>query len=104
MRKVMAALTGTAIVAVTAVIFNAGENSTLEKRHRVETEHLFSPVYDLSPPPARDLIALQLATQPVVWPQVPIPRAKQNASKLLTQIKQAKKSNRQNKPSSGQRD
>ena len=76
MRKVMAALIGTAIVAATAVIFNARENSTLEKKHRVETGHLFSPVYDLSPPPARDLIALQLATPPVVWAQVPIPRPK----------------------------
>ena len=103
MRKVMAALTGTAIVAVTAVIFNSGEKSTLEKRHRVETARLFTPVYDLSPPPARDLIALQLATQPVVWPQVPIPRAKQNASKPPKPIKQAQKRNRQNKPSSGQR-
>ena len=53
-----------------------GEKSTLEKKHRVETGHLFSPVYDLSPPPARDLIALQLATPPVGWAQVPIPRPK----------------------------
>ena len=96
MRKFIAAVVGVAVVAVPAtfaLVFGPDKKSTLDKGQRAETARLFAPVYDLSPAPARDLIAIQLQTLPVVWPQVPIPRVKPNVSKPTKQIKQAQKRN-----------
>jgi hypothetical protein len=67
---------------------------------KVETARLFSAANDVSPTPARDLIATKLATIPVTWPDVPkaAPKVLQTKRQAAAKPKKKKQAQTTKKP------